>query len=293
MFELSQLRCFVAVAEELHFGRAAARLNMTQPPLSRQIQVLERILDVALLERTSRSVRLTSAGRSFLPEAQRLIHGAEAAAMLAKRVDSGKSGSLKLAFTAASAYSFLPSLIKASRSALPDVELLLSELVTGDQIHGLLSGELDIGLMRPPITNPELDYTRVQVETLLLAVPNAHPLAKTKIGSLKALDGEPFVMYEARRARYFHDLLVSLFSSVQVLPHYVQHLTQIHSILALVKAGLGSTIVPASAANLRYKGVTMLPLKLPKTSQIELCAVWRKDDNNPALGRMRQLLKNL
>lgn len=292
MFELSQLRCFVAVAEELHFGRAAVRLNMTQPPLSRQIQVLERILGVTLLERTSRSVRLTPTGRSFLPEAQRLIRFADAAAALAKRVDMGKSGSLKIAFTAASAYSFLPTLVTTSLTALPDVDLSLLEMVTKDQIEALLAGQVDIGFMRPPITRAELESTCVLTETMLAAIPTGHRLADQDSISLGDLDGVPFIMYSAADARYFHDLLVSLFSSAKVLPHYVQHLTQIHSIMALVRAGLGCAVVPSSAANLRYEGVALRPLRLKKPNQIELYAVWRREHGNPLIDQIVRLIRS-
>src|SRR5687767_14940594 len=128
MFELSQLRCFVAVAEELHFGRAATRLNMTQPPLSRQIQLLERILAVTLLDRTSRSVRLTASGRVFLIEARRIVRLAESAALLTRRVASGDAGRIAVGFTAASGYSFMPRLIMVSRSQLPNIELTLREI---------------------------------------------------------------------------------------------------------------------------------------------------------------------
>src|SRR5258707_3608914 len=120
MFDLNQLRCFVTVAEELHFGRAAARLNMTQPPLSRQIQVLEHIIDAPLLERTSRSVRLTPAGRSFLPEARRILKLAESASQVARRIALGKSGSLKIGYTAAASYGFLPDLLAACPPPLPE-----------------------------------------------------------------------------------------------------------------------------------------------------------------------------
>ena len=133
MFDLNQLRCFVTVAEELHFGRAAARLNMTQPPLSRQIQVLEHIIDAPLLERTSRSVRLTPAGRSFLPEARRILKLAESASQVARRIALGKIGSLKIGFTAAAAYGFLPELVAACRARLPEVDFSLKEMVSGDQ----------------------------------------------------------------------------------------------------------------------------------------------------------------
>src|SRR5690606_25154416 len=131
MFELSQLRCFVAVAEELHFGRAAQRLNMTQPPLSRQVQLLERILGVVLLDRTSRSVRLTPAGRSFLIEARRILRLAETASLTTRRIASGEEGRVAIGFTAASGYSFLPQLVELSRTRLPGVDLALREMVTG------------------------------------------------------------------------------------------------------------------------------------------------------------------
>src|SRR5690242_13633333 len=139
MFEFSQLRCFVAVGEELHFGRAAQRLNMTQPPLSRQIQSLERILGVVLLERTSRSVRLTAAGRAFLIESQRILRLANSAALTTRRIASGTAGRVAIGFTAASGYSFLPSLVKLARTQLPDVDLTLRELVSGDQVEALVT----------------------------------------------------------------------------------------------------------------------------------------------------------
>src|SRR5689334_12489710 len=125
MFELGQLRCFVAVAEELHFGRAAARLHMTQPPLSRQIQLLEHVLDVTLLERTSRSVRLTHAGSTFLPEARRLLQLAEGAALSVRRVTRGETGSVGIGFTAGSGYSVLPRLVSLAKAEMPDVDLVL------------------------------------------------------------------------------------------------------------------------------------------------------------------------
>ena len=125
MFDLHQLRCFVAVAEERHFGRAAVRLNMTQPPLSRQVQILERVLDVTLLERNNRNVRLTPVGESFLAEAQHILKLAENAAVLAKRVASGKAGTVRIGFTATTAYSYLPALIATCRRELPDVEISL------------------------------------------------------------------------------------------------------------------------------------------------------------------------
>ncbi len=281
MFDLNQLRCFVTVAEELHFGRAAARLNMTQPPLSRQIQVLEHIIDAPLLERTSRSVRLTPAGRSFLPEARRILKLAESAAQVAHRIALGKTGSLKIGFTAAAAYGFLPDLIAACRARLPEVDFSLKEMVSGDQLEALASGQIDAGLLRPPIARPEFASRRVLAEPLLAAIPKRHALASAATVSIKDFDGEPLVMYSPYEARYFHDLLVSLFTHADVLPRYVQHLSQIHSILAMVRAGLGLAIVPAAAASLKIADVRLRPLKLRTAAPVELFLVWRRDDENP------------
>ena len=281
MFDLNQLRCFVTVAEELHFGRAAARLNMTQPPLSRQIQVLEHIIDAPLLERTSRSVRLTPAGRSFLPEARRILKLAESASQVARRIALGKTGSLKIGYTAAAAYGYLPELLAACRARLPEVDFSLKEMVSGDQLEALASGQIDAGLLRPPIVRPELATKRVLAEPLLAAIPRKHPLAARENLAIKDFDGQPFVMYSPYESRYFHDLLVALFTQADILPRYVQHVGQIHSILAMVRAGLGVSIVPAAAANLKIADVKLRPLKLRTPAPVELFMVWRRDDENP------------
>lgn len=211
MFELSQLRCFVAVAEELHFGRAAVRLNMTQPPLSRQIQVLEHALGVAVLERTTRTVRLTAAGRHFLPEAQRLLRLAEGAALAVKRVADGDAGSVRLGFTAGSSYAFLPWLVGLVARRLPDVALVLREMVTADQMAALAAGRLDAGLVRLPVDRRSIDMVRVAQDRMLLAVPAAHPLAvRPKAPSLHELGAESVIMYSPEEGRFFHDLVVRI-----------------------------------------------------------------------------------
>ncbi len=283
MFDIMQLRCFVAVAEELHFGRAAARLNMTQPPLSRQIQVLERIIDAPLLERTSRAVRLTPAGRSFLPEAKRILKLAASASSTAKRIAAGKTGGIKIGFTAGGAYSFLPQLVTAMRRRVPEVDLSLKEMVSVDQIEALGSGEIDVGLLRPPVGRPELEALRVVAEPLVAAVPAGHPLASRPSLALSDLDGQPFIMYAPYESRYFYDLLVSEFARAKVLPRYVQHLSQIHSILSLVRAGLGLAMVPETADGLRMEGVLLRPLRIKAPRPVEMFLAWRRDGDNPLL----------
>ncbi|GJE59162.1 LysR substrate-binding domain-containing protein [Methylobacterium trifolii] len=293
MLDFSHLRCFSAVAEELHFGRAASRLNMTQPPLSRQIQVLERVLDVQLLDRTSRSVRLTAAGRSFLPEAQRILRLAETAAHVTRQVAAGKAGVLKLGFTAASAYDFLPRLVTACRAALPDVTLSLREMVTKDQVEELLAGRIDAALVRPPTTHPDLTAVRALAEPIVAAVPADHPLAGRERLALSDFQAEPFIAYAPHEARYFHDLVVGLLAEAGVQPNVLQQLTQIHSILALVRAGLGLALVPAAAERLRFEGVVFRPLVLAQPRPAELFLAWRRGDDDPLIGRLVAILAAL
>ena len=293
MFDLNQLRCFVAVAEELHFGRAAIRLNMTQPPLSRQIQILEHIVDAMLLERTSRSVRLTAAGRSFLPEAKRILKLSISASQVAQRIAQGKAGSIKIGFTAATAYSFLPELVKSCRELLPEIDLSLREMVSGEQLDALNSGQIDVGLLRPPVARPEYHSVRVAAEPLIAAIPEGHKLAGKDRIFLTDFDEEPFVMYAPYESRYFHDLLVAQFNKARILPRYVQHLSQIHTILALVRAGLGLSIVPQAAAALNFAGVRLRELSMEPALPVELYLVWRRDNESLLLPRFIEITENL
>src|SRR6478735_7159153 len=293
MLDFGQLRCFAAVAEELHFGRAAARLNMTQPPLSRQIQVLERILDVQLLERTSRSVRLTAAGRSFLPEAQHILRLAETAAHVTRQVAAGRAGILKCGFTAASAYDFLPRLVTAFRRALPDVSLALREMVSKDQIEELLAGRIDAALVRPPVTHPDLIAVRALAEPLVAALPAGNPLALRDRLTPGDLGLEPLIAYAPNEARYFHDLVLGLFTEAGIQPRIVQQLTQIHSILALVRSALGIALVPAAAERLRFEGVVFRPLALPTPRPVELLLAWRRDADDPVIAQLVPILSDL
>ncbi|MEU0228590.1 LysR substrate-binding domain-containing protein [Streptomyces sp. NPDC006284] len=284
MFTLAQLTSFVAVAEELHFTRAAERLNMTQPPLSRQIQLLEGELRVQLLDRTNRSVRLTPAGRAFLGEARRILRQSEQAALAVRRVSTGEAGALAVGFTAASAHSALGSLLKTARAALPGVEILLQELVTRDQLKALGEGSLDLGLIRPTSTGAGLSARTALREGLLAALPAAHPLAAGD-GPMRIedFDGEDFLMYSPIEARYFHELLISIFRSARARPVFTQYLTQVHSILALVDGGWGTALVPEAAARMRYGGVVFRTVDLPDPQPVELSLVWRPDNDNPAL----------
>jgi DNA-binding transcriptional LysR family regulator len=287
MFELSHLRSFVVVAEELHFGRAAIRLHMTQPPLSRQIQLLEHQVGAQLLDRSSRNVRLTPAGRGFLPEARAILRLAESAALSARRVSRGEAGSVAIGFTASSGYRFLPGLIVTCLEQLPGVELILKEMVTMEQVEALASGRLDVALLRPHAAMADFETRCVSREPLVVALAESHPLANGRLPTLADFDHAPFLTYSPVEARYFHDLVAGTFSRAGVHPDYTQYISQIHSILALVRAGLGAALIPEAAMSLRFEGVVFRPLHKQRPARpVELFMAWKRDNDNPVLGQL-------
>jgi len=287
VFSLARLSCFIAVAEELHFGRAAERLHMTQPPLSRQIQQLEAELGVQLIDRTTRSVTLTPAGVAFLPDARRILQLAESASMTVKRVPAGDLGTVVVGFTAASAHAVLPRLLERSREQLPDVKLELREMVSAVQVEALMSGEIDLGMARPPLKRPGIVSRPLLHEQLVAALPAAHPLVgQTRQLNLNDLDGQDVVMYSPVQARYFNELLISTFTIAGATPRYVQYVTQVHTMLVLVRSGIGIALVPASAATLHPEGVVFRSIGAFRERPVELDAAWRGDSTNPALLRL-------
>lgn len=288
-FTLEQLRGFVAVADELHFGRAAARLKMTQPPLSRQIQKLERAVGAQLLERDNRRVSLTTAGEVFLAEARRLLTLADGAPELARRVSSGSSGVLRIGFTAASTYGVLGGLLDELDRALPDVDVDLAEMVTKEQVAGLLDEEIDLGLARPPFDTEVFGSRLLHRESLLVAVPPGHRLL-TLGRPVEAADlaGEPVVMHSPTRARYFYDLVVGVVPAASA--NTVHTVSQVLTMLWLVAAGRGIAFVPESAARLTIEGVELVRLTTPVPEPVELHLLWARDSKNPALWRALDVL---
>ena len=284
MYSLEQVRGFVAVAEELHFGRAADRLQMTQPPLSRQIQKLERSIGVSLLDRTNRSVTLTPAGLAFLVEARRLLIIADTAPESARRIADGIAGRLSVGFTAMTAVGVLSHVLTEADALLPGVDIVLHELVSDAQFEALLAGDLDLALVRLPPHHPEFDSRLVARETLVAAVPAGHPLGRaTGPVSAAEFEGVDMIMYTASGASYFADLVSSVL--VNVRPGSTQRLTQVHSMMSLVGAGRGAAIVPASASTFHIDGVVLRPIAGWERPVVELRAVWRRDSANAALHR--------
>jgi DNA-binding transcriptional LysR family regulator len=288
-YTLEQLRGLVAVAEELHFGRAAARLRMTQPPLSRQIQKLEAAIGAQLLDRDNRRVTLTPAGEAFLAEARRILAITEAAPELAQRVSSGFRGLVRLGFTSASTFGVLGRLLNEVEQHLPEVHIELFEMVTREQIAALAGEDIDLGLARPPF-DPELfDSRLLHREALVLAVPETHPLTGLGRPVVAAdLAAELLIFHSQQKARYFYDLVVSMVPLVQ--ERVVHTVSQVMTMLWLVSAGRGVAFVPASARLLGVPGVAYLEIRTPIPEPVELHLLWPRHSRNPALQRVLAVL---
>jgi DNA-binding transcriptional LysR family regulator len=292
--ELRQLRYFVAVAEENHFGRAAARLHMTQPPLSQTIQSLESSLGTPLFARTRRSVALTPAGIALLPEARRILQQAGALPDLARRAASGESGLLSLSFVSTADYSVLPPLLREFRERYPQVQIDLREATTDVQLEDLMQGRIDAGLLIPPLTDKakaELDYLTVLSEPLILAAPKGlKGLGGKSAAPLKAVADIPLIIFPRRIAPAFHDAILSCFRDAGLTPRIGQEAIQMQTIVGLVSAGMGIALVPQSVSNLKRPGVEYKPLT-DKTPTIETGLAWRRDNMSPVLCAFLELLR--
>ncbi|WP_027911259.1 LysR substrate-binding domain-containing protein [Pseudomonas sp. URMO17WK12:I4] len=282
MFELAQLRCFTTVATELNFRRAAERLNMTQPPLSRQIQLLEHSLGVELFTRSTRSVALTAAGRAFFIEAQNLLERAHQAAASARRFAAGDIGSVSISFVGSAVYEFLPRVIAEARLNQPQVKISLSEMNTHQQHEALRTRRIDLGIVRQPLLQAGYENECLVREPFVLAIPRQHPLATVDQVGVRDLDGAPFLMYSHAAYPPFNELLTGMFRSAGVAPEYVQWLGSSLTILALVNAGMGLALVPRCATNVVFKDVTFREIDLGEGIQSELHLTWRSNNDNPA-----------
>ncbi|HWE12262.1 MAG TPA: LysR substrate-binding domain-containing protein [Solirubrobacteraceae bacterium] len=278
--ELRQLRYFVAVAEELHFRRAAARLHISQPPLSQQIAALEDEIGCRLLERTRRRVELTPAGEAFLRDARATLAELDVAVSTARAIDAGQEGVLRVGFVGSALLSIVPSTVQRFRRARPGVEIELRERSTVEQLRAVSTGLVDVGLVRSPIETDESLHTEVVMrERTVAALPEGHPLARLRRVPLRRLVSQPLVLFPRRQAPGYHDLLIGRLAATGSTPHVAQYAPEMMTIIGLVAAGIGVSPVPASVAHLAIDGVTYRPLSgAPDT---ELVAVTRGADQSP------------
>lgn len=293
MLEFSQLRCFVAAAEEMHFGRAADRLNMTQPTLSRQVQALERALKVELFERANRTVRLTSAGRVFLPEAKRILSLTETATNWTRRAWKGDAGVVRLGFTATAAFADLPIILDRASRELPDVKILMKEATSTVQKDSLLADMLDVGILRPPIDRTKYGVMRMRRERFVAALHSNDPRANKSKLSLHDFHAQNFIMYSIDGAGYSHGMLTAIFDQRGIAPIINHHMDQNHAILALVSAGMGAALVPDPLMIFSFPNVVFREVDLELPDPIEMFMLWREQNDNPALPAFLALCRDI
>jgi DNA-binding transcriptional LysR family regulator len=275
--ELRHMRHFVAVAEELHFGRAAARLGLAQPPLSQSIQRLEASLGVTLLARTQRKVELTPAGRAFLEEARRTLAQAETAVHLARRAAVDDLTELKVTFVSAALYRLLPAALRSYRARFPAVEIRLEERATDGQLDGLRDGSVDVGFVHPPLKDAaDLDVPTIYRDRLVAAIPTSSSLASKAAVALADLADEGFVLFPFRQGPNLHARITNACRRAGFVPRISQEALQMHTILSLVAAGMGVSLVPERARMLYIDGVTFVPVQgLPEDLTWDLALAWR------------------
>jgi DNA-binding transcriptional LysR family regulator len=290
--ELRHLRYFVTVAEELHFGRAAQRLQIAQPPLSQQIRQLEEELGVQLFHRTKRSVQLTEAGQLFLEEASQILTRAEQAIQIVQRADRGETGRLTLGFVGSATYSVLPVVLKVFRRRFPEVLVSLYEMTTTQQVQALHEDRIHLGFVRPPIYEQELMIESILKEPFVAVLPEFHRLANETQISLLTLANDPFILFPRYLGSGFYDQIVNMCQQVGFQPQVAQEAIQMQTIISLVAAELGVALVPASVQNLQRVGVVYKALA-ESTSQVELAMVWRPDKISSVLQKFLEVTRQV
>lgn len=297
--DLRQLRHFVAVADTLHFGRAADRLGMTQPPLSQSVIALERELGVSLFTRSKRNVALTAFGRQWLDHVRPAVAAVGALPEIAERLRAGALGRLDLSFVSTADYSVLPTLVREYASNHPDVAISLTEATSDVQIDALLDGRGHAGIIIPtlPALPDQLDYLPLLREPLLIAVPEAW-IGQRRLSLREGmLDGEdwlaqPLILFPRRVAPAFHDLISGLFRAKGRQPNIRQEAIQMQTIISLVSAGMGIAMVPASLRNLARSGVRYVDLGAAAPI-LETGIAWRKSDDTATLAAFLKVAAKL
>ncbi|HMC55023.1 MAG TPA: LysR substrate-binding domain-containing protein [Gemmatimonadaceae bacterium] len=293
--ELRHLRYFVAVAEELHFGRAAQRLNIAQPPLSRQIRDLERDLEVPLFERIARGVQLTAAGRAFLPQARLTLALAERARRAAQRAAQGEVGRLRIGFVdAATSSDVLPDVLGFFRMHLPQVGVSLFEMDSAQQEDALREGRIDVGILQRPPADAErwLVLEEIYRDALVAAVPEGHRLATRGRLSMEDLRSEAIVLLFRSADPELWDSIIARCRAVGFSPRVIQEAGAWHTLAGVVSAGVGIAFVPRSLASIRRPGVVFRPVK-GLSVELTLHAAWKRGEKSPVRDRFLTALRAL
>lgn len=288
--ELRHLRYFVTLAEELHFGRAAERLHIAQPPLSQQIRQLETELGFELFHRTKRKVQLSEAGQAFLGEVQQIFKQLEQAIQVGRQTNRGEMGQLIVGFVGSAAYNILPNILRTFRTSVPAVRLELHELTTNQQLRWLEEGRIDVGFVRPPIEEDTFNFEIIFQESLIVALPETHLLANQAHISLPSLKNEPFILFPRLLAPGLYDLIISLCQQAGFSPNVTQEAIQMQTIVSLVAGGLGIAIVPESLQNLQRTGVVYKTVQEP-TPKAAIAIIWRRNDTSPTVQKFLEIVR--
>jgi DNA-binding transcriptional LysR family regulator len=288
--ELRHLRSFLAVAQELHFGRAAARLHISQPPLSQQIRRLEDELGARLFHRTKRRVELTPAGLAFLTEARQTLAQAERAVRAAQRAERGELGEIVVGYVTSATYGPLPDVIRMFRKRFPDVDLRLQNLRSVQQRHALVDRQIDVGFVRPQAADPRLIYETIWRESVVVALPGNHPLTQRTIVDVSDLATEAFVLVAPEDAAALYDQVFALCRSAGFTPHVVHRVGDVQMAIALVAAGLGVGPLPAPIQGFKRRGVVYRPLR-PRTFRMEMGLACRRDDDSALVQQFRRVAR--
>jgi DNA-binding transcriptional LysR family regulator len=275
---LRQLSYFVTLAEEQHFGRAAERSGIAQPPLTQQIQRLERQLGCQLLIR-GRRTQLTAAGAALAPDARRLLRQAEQIVENARRIARGETGQLRIGVPPSVMLTRLPEAIRRYRHLYPSVDFTLRELATSAIEQALRAGEIDLGFLRETQPEPPLQFSLFLSEPLVAILPVKHTLARTRNVALKRLHSDPFVFFPKRLGPAFHDRLIQACIDAGFTPNIAQEATQWQTVVSFVEAGMGVSIAPQSVSKFRVAGIVYRPLVRLQTS---VYASWREQALAPA-----------
>ena len=289
MADLRQLHQFIAVAEELHFHRAAARLNMSPPPLTTAIRKLEEEIGVELVERGNRTLGLTAAGRVFLEEARLTIRQAERSILMARQTASGQTGLIRLGYVGSALYGRLPDVIRSFREKNPDVRIGLVEATSAQQVERIRDGSMDIGLLIPPIADDgDLAFQTFDDDRLAIALPRSHPLAETPKVTVSDLADEKFVLWPAVEGRGFHLKVVRLCADAGFVPTVVQEAHGMHAVLSLVAVEAGISIAPQSMSGFRSDRIAFHPIP-EDAARFELSLCYREPVINPALSQFLKI----
>ncbi|MEN7528767.1 MULTISPECIES: LysR substrate-binding domain-containing protein [unclassified Cupriavidus] len=279
--EFRHLRYFLVLAEELHFGRAARRLSISQPPLSLNIQQLEASVGARLFERDSRGVRLTAAGRAFRESASALLAQAESARLLAREIEAGAVGRLRIGFVGSMLYRGLPQWLQDFQARYPGIHVALTELNSQEQIDALLHGELDAGFVHTSRVPDELAATLAHTEPFVCCMPADHPLAAQDTVAFAELRGEPFVLFSRKASPDYYTRIFDMCAAHGFSPRIRHEVRHWLSVVSLVSQGMGVALVPAAMERSGMAGAAFRPLR-EATVPSEVFCVWKKTPDHPA-----------